>query len=45
MSGIGWEIGLVLVLMVVNATFAGSEVALISLREGQLRVLLGFGVG
>jgi putative hemolysin len=39
MSGIGWEIGLVLVLMVVNATFAGSEVALISLREGQLRRL------
>ena len=39
MSAIGWEIGLVLVLMVVNATFAGSEVALISLREGQLRRL------
>jgi putative hemolysin len=39
MSGIGWEVGLVLVLMVVNATFAGSEVALISLREGQLRRL------
>src|SRR5512132_3556183 len=39
MSGIGWEIGLVLVLMVVNAAFAGSEVALISLREGQLRRL------
>ena len=28
MSGIGFEIGLVLVLMVVNAAFAGSEVAL-----------------
>jgi putative hemolysin len=39
MSGIGLEIGLVLVLMVVNAAFAGSEVALISLREGQLRRL------
>ena len=39
MSGIGFEIGLVLVLMVVNAAFAGSEVALISLREGQLRRL------
>jgi putative hemolysin len=38
-SGIWWEIGLVLVLMVVNAMFAGSEVALISLREGQLRRL------
>jgi putative hemolysin len=31
------EIGLVLLLVVVNAAFAGSEVALISLREGQLR--------
>src|SRR5437867_11818523 len=31
------EVGLVLVLVVVNAAFAGSEVALISLREGQLR--------
>jgi putative hemolysin len=39
MSGIGLEIGLVVVLMVVNAAFAGSEVALISLREGQLRRL------
>ena len=39
MSGIGWQIGLVLVLMVANAAFAGSEVALISLREGQLRRL------
>ena len=33
------EIGLVLVLVVINAGFAGSEVALISLREGQLRRL------
>src|SRR5829696_882627 len=33
------EVGLVLVLVVVNAAFAGSEVALISLREGQLRRL------
>ena len=33
------EIGLVLLLVVVNAAFAGSEVALISLREGQLRRL------
>src|SRR5215212_11495578 len=30
---------IVLVLVVVNAAFAGSEVALISLREGQLRRL------
>ena len=39
MSGIWFEVGLVLVLMVVNAAFAGSEVALISLREGQLQRL------
>jgi putative hemolysin len=33
------EIGLVVLLVVINAAFAGSEVALISLREGQLRRL------
>src|SRR5215212_9181909 len=33
------QIGLVGLLVVVNAAFAGSEVALISLREGQLRRL------
>jgi putative hemolysin len=33
------EAGLVLLLVVVNAGFAGSEVALLSLREGQLRRL------
>jgi putative hemolysin len=33
------EIGLVLLLVVINAAFAGSEVALISLREGQLKRL------
>ena len=33
------ETGLVLLLVVINAAFAGSEVALISLREGQLRRL------
>ena len=33
------EIGLVLLLVLINAAFAGSEVALISLREGQLRRL------
>src|SRR5215216_4302086 len=43
MSGIGFEIALVVVLMLVNAAFAGSEVALISLREGQLRRLEGEG--
>jgi putative hemolysin len=39
MQGPWLEIGLVLLLVVVNAAFAGSEVALISLREGQLRRL------
>jgi putative hemolysin len=39
MRGPWAEIGLVLLLVVVNAGFAGSEVALISLREGQLRRL------
>jgi putative hemolysin len=38
-TGIGLQVGLVLLLVVVNAAFAGSEVALISLREGQLRRL------
>lgn len=36
---IGWQVGLVLMLVAVNAIFAGSEIALISLREGQLRRL------
>jgi putative hemolysin len=35
--GIGWQLGLVGVLVLLNAVFAGSEIALISLREGQLR--------
>src|SRR5918996_1937267 len=39
MQGPWAEIGLVLLLLVINAGFAGSEVALISLREGQLRRL------
>jgi putative hemolysin len=39
MGGIWVQIGLVLVLVLVNAAFAGSEVALLSLREGQLRRL------
>jgi putative hemolysin len=38
-NGVWAQVGLVLVLVVVNAAFAGSEVALISLREGQLRRL------
>jgi putative hemolysin len=37
--GVWVQVGLVAVLILVNAAFAGSEVALISLREGQLRRL------
>ncbi len=39
MSGYWFNIVLVGVLVVLNALFAGSEIALISLREGQLRQL------
>lgn len=39
MSGYWWNILLVGVLVVLNAVFAGSEIALISLREGQLKRL------
>jgi putative hemolysin len=40
-SGYGFQLALVAVLIVLNAVFAGSEIALISLREGQLRRLEG----
>ncbi|MBB5803342.1 CBS domain containing-hemolysin-like protein [Saccharothrix ecbatanensis] len=39
MDGYGFNIALVAVLVLLNAVFAGSEMALISLREGQLRAL------
>ena len=39
MSGYWLDIALVGVLVLVNAAFAGSEMALVSLREGQLRQL------
>ncbi|WP_274383904.1 CBS domain-containing protein [Saccharothrix deserti] len=39
MDGYGFTIVLVAVLVLFNAVFAGSEMALISLREGQLRAL------
>jgi putative hemolysin len=35
-NGVGVQLGLVAFLIVLNAAFAGSEIALISLREGQL---------
>ncbi|WP_306365924.1 hemolysin family protein [Nocardiopsis sp. CC223A] len=45
MEGYGAQIGLVLVLVVVNALFAGSEIALVTLREGQIRRLEAGGRG
>ncbi|MEW2476576.1 hemolysin family protein [Micromonospora gifhornensis] len=39
MGGYGVQIALVLVLVLVNAVFAGSEMALVSLRESQLQRL------
>ncbi|QFZ18184.1 hemolysin family protein [Saccharothrix syringae] len=39
MDGYGFTLALVAVLVLLNALFAGSEMALISLREGQLRAL------
>jgi magnesium and cobalt exporter, CNNM family len=37
LSGIWPQVGLVAILVLLNAAFAGSEMALVSLREGQLR--------
>ena len=34
-----FDLSLILVLLLLNGLFAGSEIALISLREGQLRAL------
>src|SRR5690625_400501 len=45
MEGYGTQIVLVLVLVVLNALFAGSEIALITLREGQLKRLEESGPG
>ena len=39
MSGYWLDVALIVVLMLVNGVLAGSEIALISLREGQLRAL------
>ncbi|MEV6600186.1 hemolysin family protein [Actinoplanes sp. NPDC051346] len=39
MGGFGWQIALVVVLVLLNAVFAGSEMALVSLRESQLQRL------
>jgi magnesium and cobalt exporter, CNNM family len=39
MNGVGAQIALVLALVILNAAFAGTEMALVSLREGQLQKL------
>jgi putative hemolysin len=39
MDGYWLQLSIIAVLLVINASFAGSEIALISLREGQLRRL------
>ena len=39
MSGTGGQILLVLVLVLVNAIFSGSEMALVSLRDSQIQRL------
>ncbi|MCM4078926.1 hemolysin family protein [Paractinoplanes hotanensis] len=39
MGGYGWQVVLVVVLVLLNAAFAGSEMALISLRDSQLQRL------
>jgi putative hemolysin len=39
MSGLGLQLGVVALLVLLNAAFAGSELALVSLREGQLQRL------
>ncbi|WP_150239629.1 hemolysin family protein [Nocardiopsis quinghaiensis] len=45
MESYGVQLGLVLVLVLVNALFAGSEIALITLREGQVKQLAARGPG
>ncbi|MEU9884846.1 hemolysin family protein [Sphaerisporangium sp. NPDC051011] len=45
MDGYWFQLVLVIVLVIINAIFAGSELALISLREGQLRRLEQKGAG
>ena len=39
MGAYGWQIVLVVVLVLLNAAFAGSEMALVSLRDSQLQRL------
>ena len=37
---VGWDIAVVLVIVLVGGFFAGAEMALVSLREGQVRSLM-----
>ncbi len=39
MNGVGWDIVIVLVIILIGGFFAGAEMALVSLREGQVRAL------
>ena len=39
MNGVGWDVVLVLVIILIGGFFAAAEMALVSLREGQLRSL------
>ncbi len=39
MNGVGWDILLVLAVVLIGGFFAAAEMALVSLREGQVRVL------
>ena len=39
MSGVGWDILLVLAIVLIGGFFAAAEMALVSLREGQVRAL------
>ncbi|MBB6120596.1 hemolysin family protein [Nocardiopsis algeriensis] len=45
MESYGVQLGLVLVLVLANALFAGSEIALVTLREGQIKQLAARGPG
>jgi putative hemolysin len=38
-NGVGWDVVLVLVIILIGGFFAAAEMALVSLREGQLRAL------
>ena len=39
MNQVGWDIVVVLAIVLVGGFFAGAEMALVSLREGQVRSL------